>query len=104
MITNINWIHNNDFTYSLKINLANNYEEIINIEDIRFIHVLYSQETLATFDEFYETEEDGKITKEGTKAMAMVLLMANMHIENYKKRQLQKQIEQQNNSNTHHDR
>ena len=36
--------------------------------------------------------------------MAMVLLMANMHIENYKKRQLQKQIEQQNNSNTHHDR
>ena len=79
-------------TYQFHFKLGNDYDEIIRIEDIRYLHVLYTEETFITIQDLIEDYEEtgSKAAEEGIRGLSLVLDMAKMHLENFNKRQLKK--------------
>lgn len=94
----IHW-ERDDFTYQFHFKIGRDYDEIIKIEDIRYLHVQYTDETFITINEIKELfEETGsKRAERDLKVMELVITMAEEHIKNFNKRQLVKQLKEQNN-------
>lgn len=85
----IKWIRNNDYSYSLQID----ENTIVHIDEIRFIHIEVTLDTYQTI-ELLNQEGDSL----GVSACLNILEIARIHMINYQKRRLQKEIEQQNNN------
>ena len=94
----IHWEYDNS-SLQFHFKLGNNYDEIIHIEDIRFLHVQYTQETFSTLDELITNYNatGSPVSKDGVDNLTLVLEMAMVHLKNYHKRLLRKQIDEQNN-------
>lgn len=104
MTDNIIWRRRDDFSYVMKP--YENFPEEIEVENIRYLHILYSQETFFTLEELKEDakEYNSKAIDRCVDGVEMVFIMAKMHIDNYNKRQLEKQLKQQNENDTYKDR
>lgn len=92
----IHWEHDQN-TYQFHFKLGPDYDEIIKVDDIRFLHVLYTDETFMTLQDLIEDYEEtgNENLKEGISALTFVFAMAEVHIKNYNKRKLIKQLDEQ---------